>query len=155
MKVVPAAELKNFIGQELETGEWFEIDQQRINQFADVTEDRQFIHTDPEAAAQTPFGTTIAHGFLSLSMLTYLTSNSALVPENIVMGVNYGFDKVRFISPVKVNDKIRTRTTLKDVTEKAGGQYLLKQSISLEIEGQDKPALVCEWLIMHVVNEAA
>jgi acyl dehydratase len=116
MKVVPAAELKNFIGQELEIGEWFEIDQQRINQFADVTEDRQFIHTDPEAAAQTPFGTTIAHGFLSLSMLTYLTSNSALVPENIVMGVNYGFDKVRFISPVKVNDKIRTRTTLKDVT---------------------------------------
>ncbi len=146
--VVPKAELANYIGKEMEPGEWFTIDQDRVNQFADVTVDHQFIHLDEEAAKKTPFGGTIAHGFLTLSLLTHLASKSSLVPKEILMGVNYGFEKVRFINPVRVGSEVRALVTIADVTEKNAGQYLIKQAISIEIKGQDKPALVCEWLIM-------
>jgi acyl dehydratase len=149
-QVVPKAELKNFIGKQLDAGEWFTIDQERINQFADVTVDHQFIHLDEEKAAQTPFGGTIAHGFLTLSMLSHLVESCSLVPQEIVMGINYGFDKVRFLTPVRAGKRVRAVNTIADVTEKDGGRYLIKQSVVVEIEGEDKPALIAEWLAMHV-----
>ncbi|MFT5690811.1 MAG: acyl dehydratase [Oceanicoccus sp.] len=146
--VVPKEELKDYIGKEMEPGEWFTIDQDRVNQFADVTIDHQFIHLDEEKAKQTPFGGTIAHGFLTLSLLSHLAAKSSLVPKEILMGVNYGFDKVRFLNPVRVGSEVRALVTIADVTEKNAGQYLIKQAISVEIKGQEKPALICEWLTM-------
>ena len=128
--------------------DWFKIDQDRINKFADVTEDHQFIHVDAEKAAATPFGTTIAHGFLTLSMLSHLSSNSMVGVEGTAAVLNYGTDKVRFLSPVKVDSSIRARVKLTEVTEKPGNRMLLKSEITMEIEGQDQPALVAEWLTL-------
>ena len=125
---------------------WLTIDQQRIDEFADATEDRQFIHTDPEAAAQTPFGGTIAHGFLSLSMLSRMAAEGMLVPDNLKMAVNYGLDRVRFIKPVQSGKRIRGRFRLDSVEEKAPGQLLLRHTVTVEIEGEEKPALTAEWL---------
>lgn len=125
---------------------WLTIDQQRIDEFADATEDRQFIHTDPEAAAQTPFGGTIAHGFLSLSMLSRMAAEAMLVPDNVKMAVNYGLDRVRFIKPVRRGKRIRGRFRLDSVEEKAPGQLLLRHTVTVEIEGEEKPALTAEWL---------
>ncbi|PCI61892.1 MAG: protein dehydratase [Kordiimonadales bacterium] len=148
-KTVTKEELNSYIGKETGVSDWFLIDQERINQFADVTGDHQFIHVDPEAAAKTPFGTTIAHGFLTLSMLSHLGEGSMLTVDGAVMGVNYGTDKVRFLSPVKVNSEIRARVKLADVTEKAGGtRLLLKNEITIEIKDEKHPALVAEWLTM-------
>ena len=144
--VVPAEKLKDYIGSELGPSEWFAIDQARINAFADVTEDHQFIHIDKEKARATPFGDTIAHGFLTLSLLTHLTSDCSLLPENTVMGVNYGFDKVRFIQPVRVDQRVRARVKPLTVLEKQPGQFLIKSEVTVEIDGEDKPALVAEWL---------
>lgn len=152
VKVVPRAELASYIGQDLEAGEWFLVDQQRIQQFADVTLDHQFIHIDPDKAKQTPFGGTIAHGFLTLSLLTHLTSQCALVPEEVVMGINYGFDKVRFISPVKTGAEVRAMVNILEVDQRGDGQILVKQGITVEIRGEDKPALVCEWLALYVCS---
>lgn len=150
--VVKKEDLANYIGKETGVSDWFLIDQERINDFADVTKDHQFIHIDPVAAAKTPFGTTIAHGFLSLSMLAYLASESTIGVEGVVMGINYGFDKVRFLSPVKVNSKIRARVTLAEVTEKPGNRILIKNSITVEIEGEKHPALIADWLTMVVIG---
>lgn len=150
--VVKKEELVDYIGKETGVSDWFLIDQERINAFADVTKDHQFIHIDPEAAAKTPFGTTIAHGFLSLSMLAYLASESTIGVEGVVMGINYGFDKVRFLSPVKVNSKIRARVTLAEITEKPGNRILMKNSITVEIEGEKHPALIADWLTMVVIG---
>ncbi|MFT5580494.1 MAG: acyl dehydratase [Paraglaciecola psychrophila] len=146
--VVPKAEMNNYIGKEMEPGAWFTIDQDRVNQFADVTVDHQFIHLDEEKAKMTPFGGTIAHGFLTLSLLSHLAGESSLVPEEIMMGVNYGFDKVRFLNPVRVGSEVRAVVTIADVTEKNPNQFLIKQAISVEIKGEEKPALICEWLTM-------
>jgi len=146
--VVPKAELNNYIGKEMEPGAWFTIDQDRVNQFADVTVDHQFIHLDEEKAKLTPFGGTIAHGFLTLSLLSHLAGESSLVPEEVMMGVNYGFDKVRFLNPVKVGSEVRAVVTIADVTEKNPNQFLIKQAVSVEIKGEEKPALICEWLTM-------
>lgn len=151
-EVVKKEDLVNYVGKETGVSDWFLIDQERINDFADVTKDHQFIHIDPEAAAKTPFGTTIAHGFLSLSMLAYLASDSTVGVEGVVMGINYGFDKVRFLSPVKVNSKIRARVTLAEVTEKPGNRILMKNSITVEIEGEKHPALIADWLTMVVIG---
>lgn len=142
-------------GKEEATGEWFQVDQELVNQFADVTQDHQFIHIDPERAKQTPFGGPIAHGFLTLSMLTHLGASAN--PENpdpkrfegIVMGVNYGFDKVRFISPVKVGSRIRAHKLLSKV-ELKGNAVQQTQTVTVEIEGEAKPALVAEWLTRAV-----
>lgn len=147
---VPKAELLDHIGEELEPGPWFKIDQDRVNQFADVTIDQQFIHVDPEKAKDTPFGGTIAHGFLTLSLLTHLIEESAIMPNEIAMGLNYGFDKVRFLNPVRVGSEIRACVTIADVTKKSDTQYLVKQAITIEIKGVEKPALICEWLAMYV-----
>ena len=148
MEIVPAAELQGLVGEELGVSDWLEIDQDRISSFADATIDHQFIHVDPEAAKATPWGTTIAHGFLTLSLLTPLTAGSLPVPENTVMAINYGTDKVRFLQPVKVDSRIRARTRLVGVDEKGPGRWLLKTEVTVEIEGDDRPALVAELLTM-------
>lgn len=148
MPLVPAAELKNYIGKDLGHSDWLTVDQERINQFAECTGDHQFIHVDPEKAKLTPFGTTIAHGFLSLSLIPMLTSSLLIMPQGMKMGVNYGLDTVRFIQPVKVNSRVRAQVTLLDVTEKNPGQWLLKSKVTLEIEGQEKPAYIAESLAL-------
>ena len=150
MPVVPAENMKDYIGKELGVSDWFVVDQERINKFADVTEDHQFIHIDEEDAKPL-FGSTIAHGFLSLSLLPHLASQSGgLVPENVKAGINYGLDKVRFINPVPSGSKVRVRSTLKDVSEKNPGQWLLKSEAVMEIEGVDKPAYVAESLTLFI-----
>jgi acyl dehydratase len=122
------------------------MDQERITAFAETTEDRQFIHVDPDAAAQTPFGGTVAHGFLTLSMLSRMAAESMLVPETLKMAVNYGFERVRFIAPVRIGKRIRGRFVLDSVGEKAPGQLLMRHNVTVEIEGEDKPALTAQWL---------
>jgi acyl dehydratase len=150
--VVSASELGDFVGKEVGVTDWIEIDQQRINQFADATGDHQYIHVDPERAAKTPFGTTIAHGFLTLSLMSMLSAkNGGIKLENTVMGINYGLDKVRFINPVKVGKKIRARFQLASAEEKKPKHYLMKHNVTIEIDGEDKPALIAEWLGMTVV----
>jgi acyl dehydratase len=150
--VVSASELGDFVGKEVGVTDWIEIDQQRINQFADATGDHQYIHVDPERAAKTPFGTTIAHGFLTLSLMSMLSAkNGGIKLENTVMGINYGLDKVRFINPVKVGRKIRARFQLASAEEKKPKHYLMKHNVTIEIDGEDKPALIAEWLGMTVV----
>lgn len=152
-QLVAKEDLKDYIGKETGVSDWMTIDQERINAFADVTDDHQFIHIDPEAAAKTPFGTTIAHGFLTLSLLTPLSSGASLGVKNTVMGINYGCDKVRFMSPVKVNSEIRARVKLASVDEKPNNRLLLKNEITIEIKGEDRPALIAEWLTMIVVAD--
>jgi len=122
------------------------IDQQRIDEFADATEDRQFIHVDPASAARTPFGGTIAHGFLSLSMLSRMAAEAMIVPDTVSMAVNYGLDRVRFIAPVRSGKRIRGRFRLDSVDEKAPGQLLFRHTVTVEIEGEERPALTAEWL---------
>src|SRR5690606_4599731 len=118
----------------------------------DCTEDWQFIHVDPEAAATTPFGGTIAHGFLTLSLLSKMTFEATPVLEGVAMGVNYGFDKVRFLQPVRAGSRVRGRFRLLEAAEKSPGRWLLKHEVTVEIEGQDKPALIAEWLGMQVLR---
>jgi acyl dehydratase len=151
MPLVPVAELKSYIGKDIGHSDWLTIDQERINQFAECTGDHQFIHVDPEKAAKTPFGTTIAHGFLSLSLIPVLMEKIALAPEGLKMAVNYGLDSVRFIQPVKVNSRVRAAVSVIDVTEKNPGQWLLKAKVTLEIEGQAKPAYIAESLSLYFV----
>ena len=151
MPLVPVAELKDYVGKELGKSEWLTIDQQRINQFAECTGDHQFIHVDPEKAKLTPFGTTIAHGFLSLSLVPMLMEKIMIMPQGLKMAVNYGLDSVRFIQPVKVNSKVRLVVTLVDANEKNPGQWLLKARVVLEIEGQEKPAYIAEPLTLCFV----
>ena len=151
MTSVPAAELSSYVGKELGRSDWLTIDQERINQFAECTGDHQFIHVDPEKAKLTPFGTTIAHGFLSLSLVPMLMENIMIMPQGLKMAVNYGLDSVRFIQPVKVNSKVRLVVTLTDATEKNPGQWLLKARAVLEIEGQEKPAYIAEPLTLCFV----
>jgi acyl dehydratase len=146
MPIATLDEICSRIGEEVGVSSWLLIDQQRIDQFADATEDRQFIHTDPKAAAQTPFGGTIAHGFLSLSMLSRMAAEGMLVPDSVKMAVNYGLDRVRFIAPVRSGKRIRGRFRLDSVEEKAPGQLLLRHTVTVEIEGEEKPALTAEWL---------
>ena len=152
VKVVPASEMVNQKGIKFEPGPWITLDQERINQFADVTDDHQFIHIDQEKAAQTPFGGTIAHGFLTLSCLVPMCKDSGLFPENIVMGINYGFNKVRFLAPVRAGKRVRAHVEVVDVEAKDGGRFLITQAVSVEIEGEETPALVAEWLSMVVAG---
>ena len=149
MKIVKASELSGLIGSEIGVSDWAVLDQERINVFADVTEDHQFIHIDEAAAKKTPFGGTIAHGFLTLSMLSKFSEGSGLVIEGIKMGVNYGFEKVRFLAPVPSGSKIRGRFNLKDAVEKKPGQFLITYEVTVDIEGKDKPALIADWLAMQ------
>jgi acyl dehydratase len=154
-ETIKATDLPTLIGSELAPSDWLEITQERVNQFADATNDFQFIHVDPDKAAQTPFGGPIAHGFLSLSLLSYLNAQTAVIPENLAMGINYGSDKVRYLMPVRVGKRIRSRQTILDVTEKSPGQWLMKTAVTVEIENEETPALVAEILSMFVVNPTA
>jgi acyl dehydratase len=150
VKVVPKAEMASAVGTKYEPREWIDITQDRINTFADCTQDHQFIHVDEEAAAKTPFGSTIAHGLLTLSLLPKLIEGQGVVPENLVMGLNYGFDKIRFLAPVRVGKRVRGHIEILSVDQKDDNRFLIKQGISVEIEGEDTPALVAEWLNMMV-----
>ena len=151
-RTIKAADLPTLVGQELEPSPWLEITQERVDQFAEATNDFQFIHVDPEKAAQTPFGGPIAHGFLSLSLLSYLNAQGGVVPDDAVMGINYGSDRVRYLMPVRVGKRIRSRQTVLEVAEKNPGQWLLKTEVTVEIEDEESPALVAEILSMFVVS---
>lgn len=153
MQLVEPAELKTFEGKELGASEWFQIDQDRINAFADATLDHQFIHVDEEKAKATPFGGTIAHGYLTVSLLPYLQAQieGYVLPKGMKMGMNYGFDKLRFMAPVKVGKRIRAVAKLLEANEKKPGQWLMKYEFAVEIEGEDKPAVIAEWLLMYFV----
>ena len=147
--LVPADKLTDYVGQEIGSSEWFQVEQDRIDMFADATLDHQFIHVDTEKA--TPlFGSTIAHGFLSLSLIPHLTSQAVLAPENLKMVFNYGLDKVRFITPVNVGAKVRTHSKCISVDDKGDGRYLMKTEVTMEIEGVDKPAYIAETLSMFI-----
>ena len=152
VNIVPPEEMSGAVGTKFEPSEWIEIDQERINTFADCTEDHQFIHVDLEKAAQTPFGGTIAHGFLTLSLLSKMIEGNGVMPEGTVMGLNYGFDKVRFLAPVRAGKRVRAHIEVASVDEKPGGRFLVKQAVSVEIEGEETPALVAEWLSMLVTG---
>ncbi|MFE0014411.1 MaoC family dehydratase [Mesorhizobium sp. NPDC059054] len=142
-------QLRAMTGQELGVSDWVEVDQTRIDQFAECTEDRQWIHTSPERAKkESPFRTTIAHGYLSLSLIGGLSQQMNVVPENTQAVFNYGLDKVRFLAPVRVGTRVRLRASLISVEDKAPGQYLMKFANTIEIEGEEKPALMAETLAM-------
>jgi acyl dehydratase len=146
---MPAASLDQIrakIGSEVGVSDWIVVDQARIDAFADATEDRQFIHVDPQAASRTPFGGTVAHGFLTLSLLSRMAADAMLLPDSTRLVVNYGMDRVRFLAPVRAGARVRGRFTLDSVEEKAPGQVLMRHTVTVEIEGEDKPALNAEWL---------
>jgi len=152
MATVTRQQLAALVGNELGVSGWFTIDQRRVNDFADVTLDHQFIHVDPERARATPFGATIAHGFLTLSLLVHLCLPFIPEPANRQLVVNYGFDKIRFVAPVLVGKRIRARGVLGSVEERKPGRIQLRVDVTVEIEGEEKPALVAEWLSLHVVS---
>ena len=151
MKTIAIADIQKYVGVESSPTEWFSVKQSQINLFADCTLDHQYIHIDDEKAKNTPFAGTIAHGMLSLSMLPHFCESFGYILEGTHFGVNYGFDKVRFLHPVKVNSKIRAHSKLIDVIEKNQGQFLFKTDVSVEIEGESTPALVATWLVMQMV----
>ncbi|MGE4594648.1 MAG: MaoC family dehydratase [Gammaproteobacteria bacterium] len=152
MKTIATDDIQSAIGYQGEPSPWFKIDQSRINSFADATLDHQFIHVNPEKAKETPFGGTIAHGLLSLSLLPYFAEHFAIKIEGAEIALNYGFDRVRFISPVKVGSEVRALSRIVDVYEKSPGQVIIKFDVTIEIKGEEKPALVVEWLTMQVLS---
>lgn len=149
MELVSVANAEALVGSSLGVSDWKTVDQGMIDRFADVTGDHQFIHVDPEKARLTPFGGTIAHGFLTLSLIASLMPERALVLEGIRMGMNYGFDKVRFLQPVRTGSRIRAHHRLLGLEARGGGRYLTRTEVTIEIEGDDKPALIAEWLGMQ------
>jgi len=151
MPLANLAEIQSRVGSEIGLSSWITINQARIDAFADATEDRQFIHVDPKAAEQTPFGGTIAHGFLTLSLLSKMGAEAMLVPDAMKIAINYGLDRVRFLAPVRAGSRVRGRFTLDSLEEKAPGQWLLRHDVSVEIENEDKPALTAIWLALIVV----
>lgn len=150
MKPPPTFEqLRGMIGQDLGTSDWTPVCQDRIDQFAECTGDRQWIHVDPQRARrQSPFRTTIAHGYLSLSLIGGLVQDMGIFPENTQAAFNYGLDRVRFIAPVRAGVRVRLRCRLLSMEDKGPGQYLMKVENTVEIEGEEKPALVAETLGM-------
>lgn len=146
MTTITLDELKGKVGGELGVSKWFDIDQPRINQFADITEDWQYIHIDAERAKETPFGTTIAHGFLTLSMLSAMAIDGVPSIEGSKMAVNYGFEKIRFLSPVPSGARVRGVFNLADLKENKPGEMTLYYDVSVEIEGSDRPALAAVWI---------
>jgi acyl dehydratase len=146
MPLASLDEIRGKIGQEVGVSDWLVVDQTRIDAFADATEDHQFIHVDPDAAANAGFGGTIAHGFLTLSLLSRMAAEAMLLPDTTKMAVNYGMDRVRFLAPVKSGKRVRGRFVLDSADQKAPGQILLRHTVTVEIEGEDKPALTAVWL---------
>lgn len=150
--IFTVADLEARIGQPLGQSRWFTIDQSQINAFADVTEDHQFIHTDSARAAESPFGTTIAHGFLTLSLLSAMLAEASFRISGTVMSVNYGFDKLRFLSPVPSGSQVRAVFTLSQLTWR-GDAISTCLDIAVQLKGQDKPVLIAEWIIRHYLGE--
>ena len=146
MPLATLDEIKSRVGTEVGRSSWLTVDQARIDAFAEATDDRQFIHVDPEAAAHSPFGGTVAHGFLTLSLLSRMGAEAMLLPEGLKMAVNYGLERVRFLAAVKSGRRVRGRFRLDSVEEKAPGQVVMRHTVTVEIEGEDRPALVAEWL---------
>ena len=146
MPVASLDEIAAKVGTEIGVSGWLTVDQAAIDLFAEVTQDHQFIHTDPEAAAQTPFGGTIAHGFLTLSLLSRMAADVMLVPDSLKMAVNYGFERVRFIAPVRSGKRVRGRFVLRSAQEKRPGQWQFVHEVTVEIEGENKPALTADWI---------
>jgi acyl dehydratase len=150
-EMVPVEKLKTMIGQDNGTSDWVLIDQAKVNLFADATDDHQWIHVDVENAKKGPFGGTIAHGFLILSLTPLFSSSGKYLPEGMKMVLNYGMNKVRFISPVPVGSRVRSKMVLSGVEEKDGGRLLVTTTHTIEIEGQDKPACIAETLAMFML----
>jgi acyl dehydratase len=146
MPLATLDEIRKRIGEEVGVSSWIVVDQPRIDTFAAATDDRQFIHIDPEAAAQTPFGGTVAHGFLTLSLLSRMGAEAMLLPDGLRMAVNYGLEHVRFLAPVRSGRRVRGRFRLDSAEEKAPGQILMRHNVTVEIEGEAKPALTADWL---------
>jgi acyl dehydratase len=149
---VPHDQLRQFIDQPLAPSAWLRVEQSMIDQFADATMDHQFIHVDAELAAQTPFGTTIAHGFLTLSLIAKFSHECSVRPLNPAMAINYGSDRVRYLQPVKAGSEIRAHARLLAVQEKAPGQILTKTRYEIEIKGEQEPAMVAELLSLFVLD---
>ena len=150
-EMVPVEKLKTMIGQDNGTSEWVLIDQAKVNLFADATGDHQWIHVDVETAKKGPFGGTIAHGFLILSLTPLFSSSGKYLPEGMKMVLNYGLNKVRFINPVPVGSRVRSRMVLSGVEEKDGGRFLITTTHTIEIERQEKPACIAETLAMFML----
>ena len=150
-EAVALAEYLGFGGKVLGASDWILVDQARIDQFAETTGDHQFIHVDPELAKQTPFGTTIAHGYLTLSLLSVMAYGVMPGIEGAKMGVNYGLNSVRFLAPVKSGKRVRGHFTMKDATERLPGVIQTIVDVKVEIEGEDKPALAAEWVTLSYV----
>ena len=146
MPIASLDEIRGKIGEEVGVSDWILVDQARIDAFAEATDDRQFIHVDADTAARTPFGGTIAHGFLTLSLLSRMAADAMLLPETARVIVNYGVNRVRFLAPVRAGARVRGRFILDSVEEKAPGQILMSHTVTVEIEGEDKAALNAEWL---------
>ena len=144
--------LKARIGQEIGVSDWCTVDQDMIDRFADLTDDHQWIHVDRAAAARTPFGGTIAHGFLVLSLLAKLSASIDLQLAGMQMGINYGFDRIRMTHPVRSGSRIRGRFVLKDLVERGRGQWLSTLAVTVEVEGADRPAIVADWLSLQFVG---
>jgi acyl dehydratase len=153
MKTIAKEDIQSFIGYQGEPSPWFKIEQERIDAFAATTLDNQFIHVDVDKAKATPFGSTIAHGFLNLSLMSYFAKHFAVKIEETRMLLNYGLDRVRFILPVKVNSEVRAIGEIVEISEKTPQQLVVKYNVTIEIKDEEKPALVAEWLIMYAFSE--
>lgn len=149
--IMPKEELLGLAGYEVAPSDWLRIDQERIDRFADATDDHQFIHVDPEQAAQTPLGSTVAHGFLTLALLPRLGAATAILPEGLLMAFNYGLNKLRFPQLVRVGSEVRLHTKILDVWEKEPNRLLMRSAVTVEIKDEAKPALVAETLVMYAV----
>ncbi len=148
MPIASLDEIRSRVGTEIGVSPWIEIGQADIDSFADVTGDHQFIHVDPQAAAQTPFGGTVAHGFLTLSLLSQMGASVMLMPDNLTMAINYGLERARFIAPVRAGKRVRGRFTLESMEQKKPGQWQFLHQIVVEIEGEDRPALQAGWIAL-------
>lgn len=152
VRTASLAEVRGNVGKEVGVSEWFTIDQSTIDKFADLTHDHYYIHVDPvRAKATTPFGGSIAHGFLTMSLMAAMAYQAVPRIAEAKMGVNYGFNRLRFMAPVPAGSRVRGRFTLKNVDDKGGGKLEVTHEVSVEIEGQPKPAIVAEWLGMTFV----
>ncbi len=150
--IINKEDIEQYTNKQLELSKWHQITQQQINRFADCTLDHQFIHTNPKAASKSPFGSTIAHGFLTLSMLSHFAESFVITIKGSYMNVNAGFEKIRFIQPVKVNSRIRAIAKMTSIEEVKDGQFKLQMDITVEIENEEKPALIAKWNCMQLVK---
>lgn len=150
--IIKKSDIEQYVNHQAQPSKWHQVSQEQINQFADCTFDHQFIHVDVEKAKASPFGSTIAHGFLSLSLLSFFAEDFSLIIDGFYMGINSGFDKVRFVHPVAVNSRIRGHAKTLSIEETKPGQYRVNTEVTIEIEGVDKPALVAEWITIQMVK---